>query len=141
MGVCDWSCSFNVLSLSFLICKMGLIIMSILEGCCEVLANLLALFKTSVFDFKLQKKKKKNKQKKLGVMQLCDASLTSHQHECTCELSATRSPSSGPGGHVNQGSAPTPTPCPQDPQVSPGTLSLWGSGVNSGACLLVSSSP
>ena len=44
MGVSDWSCSINVLSLSFLICKMGLIKMFILEGCCEVPANLLVSF-------------------------------------------------------------------------------------------------
>lgn len=75
------------------------------------------------------------------MTQLCDASLTSHQHDCVRELSGTRSPTPGPRGLVNQGAAPTPTPCLQDPQVSSSTLSLWGSDVNSGACLLVPSNP
>lgn len=74
-------------------------------------------------------------------MQLCAASMTSYQHDCTRELSATRSQPSGPGDHVTQDAAPTPTVRLQDPQVSPGTLSLWASGVNSGASLLASSSP
>ena len=68
-----------------------------------------SLFKTSMLNFKLEKEEKVQKNKKLVMMQLCAVSMTSYQHDCTRELSATRSQPSGPGCHVNQDAAPTPT--------------------------------